>query len=837
MLVSRRAGGLCLLLTLLALPVAAAPAVFAVKPDWWEAALPHLPPVKQLTSPDVAWSLLEATNNLWQKPLEGWRVVGPFDDANGQGMDAVLPPEKVVSKAAMPGKDGKSVEWQEWKAGQPCPLPAKLKDSIIFAYRTLRVDAVTHTWLVLDGSGRFKVWVDGKPAIEGRADEVAGAAFDFPVGNHQILVKLEVLTDKWSFRATLAPCLPDQVEIRCRTAVVQRWPDDAAAVERHGIELARLYARLGDAANFKFWVSRVLSLQKDPAHFAAVSASWDAVLARRPEMAVALNTALREIFVSARDNPPIREVLGAAMLKSMTLDDMESCVRAFRIAGYNPPPQSAAQFLTQCVLSNRLTSLAYWVEKYVLHEPNPGQVVNVLRPLMIQAGDAARQALYDGLEGALVVQPPEKGVPLMKFYAETASTRGDSDRLDHLLELQDGKVRRALPFEAAMWDLDVARAELDQDRARAALATAALAKPAYANTPEYDRTRAEVYKMRAGTARPGAVLNDSDDVVQTSARFIRQNETSRLHGYIRRMLAEHGHFMVADANDNNLFTSAKTVYRSLFAEYAATYNPFLVREVTDLAAKPGMAAEAERLQRRASLTAPVSQLAPPVVTLRTLDQTAGPQGVFGGQFELPAGMVEACGEETRMSHLGAWQPVLSGSGTDLNGLLVVQNSRGVAALANGVLRWSFVAPLNPSLVERNWIGYGGICRPARAGAIVAVRLETSGGRFEVIGFDARSGVIRWRWHGVTATEEPVGSPAVWRGMSFLVPVLRIGTDEGELSLVVIDAETGCEKSRLPLAVTACATISSPACGNAYLNNYRMLAAPTVVGDSVYVDTG
>ena len=37
-------------------------------------------------------------------------------------MEQALPPEKVVSKAAMAGKDGKPVEWQEWKAGQPCPL-------------------------------------------------------------------------------------------------------------------------------------------------------------------------------------------------------------------------------------------------------------------------------------------------------------------------------------------------------------------------------------------------------------------------------------------------------------------------------------------------------------------------------------------------------------------------------------------------------------------------------------------------------------------------------------------------------------------------------------------
>ena len=64
------------------------------------------------------------------EPLEGWRVVGPFDDAKGVGMDVALPPEKVVSKAAMPGKGGKRSSGEEWKAGRSCPLAAEMKDSI-----------------------------------------------------------------------------------------------------------------------------------------------------------------------------------------------------------------------------------------------------------------------------------------------------------------------------------------------------------------------------------------------------------------------------------------------------------------------------------------------------------------------------------------------------------------------------------------------------------------------------------------------------------------------------------------------------------------------------------
>ncbi|MEI8242188.1 MAG: PQQ-binding-like beta-propeller repeat protein [bacterium] len=826
-----------LLLALLILPASAAPGLFAVKPDWWDATVPRSPPVARFTSPAVAWELLSATNNPWLKPLDGWRVVGPFDGARGQGMVAVLPPEKAIGNSPMPGK-GAPVSWKEWKAGQPCPIPAEMTDAIVYGFRLLRIDVPTRTWLVAEGTGRIRAWLDGRPVMDGGASETAGAELDLPPGLHQLLVKLDAPAGKWSFRAALTPFPPEQAEIRCRTVIVQRWPDDAAAVELHGIELARLYARLDDAPNFRFWVARVLAVQKDPARVAAVAASWDAVVSRRPDMAVALQAALRQQFMAARDNPPIRDVLGARMLKSLSVDDMDSGVRAFQAAGYNPPTPQAAQFLNLCVASNRLATLPYWMGQCVRRETSPAQAVAVFQPLMAKAGDVARQALYDGIERVLQSQPLESSAPLIRFYAETAQARSDMARLDRLLDLNDGMARRVLPFEAALWDLDVARSELDQDRARAALAAAALAKPAYTNDPGYNQARAEVFKMRAGTARPGAILNDSDDAVQTTARFTRQNETSRLHGYIRRMLVERGHFLVADAADNNLFSSAKALYRSLFAGYAATYNPFLAREVADLAARPGMAAEAVRLQRCASLASPAAPLAAPAAAQRTLAQVSEPQGVFGGQFDLPAGMEEACGEETRTTQLGAWQPVLSGSGTDLDGLLVVQNSRSVAAFAGGVLRWSYVAAPVAGQYNRSHVGYGGLCRPARAGSVVAVRLETGFNRFELIGFDARSGVIRWRWHGTTDTEEPVGSPAVWRGTHFLVPALRYGgTEESELAMVALDAATGQESIRLPLCGTTRLTLVSAACANAALSQHRMLPAPTVVGDSVYVDTG
>jgi hypothetical protein len=293
---------------------------------------------------------------------------------------------------------------------------------------------------------------------------------------------------------------------------------------------------------------------------------------------------------------------------------------------------------------------------------------------------------------------------------------------------------------------------------------------------------------------------------------------------------------VADANDNNLFVSAKTVCRQLFAPYADGYAKFLAREVADLAGRPGQDEAAARLARLAGLAPASAGLAPPLPPpARPAAQCALPGGVFGAVAEMPPGLEDAKGEDTR-SRLGAWQPVLAGAAGESDGLLVVQNSRSLAALAGGTLRWSQAVTLAPVARSVYDQPFGGLCRPAFAGGLVAARLDTAERGFALFAFDARSGVPRWRWSGA-AGEEPAGSPAAWRGTHFLVPVLRRDGEESALDLVAIAADTGRETLRLQLAATPRVGMPSPLGGNAVLRHERMLAAPAVAGDVAYGDTG
>ena len=66
--------------------------LFAVRPAWWDTAIPKAPPAAQLADPAAAWSALQSTNNPWQRAFDGWRLAAPFDGRAGRGMDDLLPP-------------------------------------------------------------------------------------------------------------------------------------------------------------------------------------------------------------------------------------------------------------------------------------------------------------------------------------------------------------------------------------------------------------------------------------------------------------------------------------------------------------------------------------------------------------------------------------------------------------------------------------------------------------------------------------------------------------------------------------------------------------------------
>jgi hypothetical protein len=742
--------------------------------------------------------------------------------------------EKANGGTTMPGKGGAPVSWKEWKDGEACPIPTELSDAIVYGFKELRIDKPMHVAMVFDASGRYKVWIDGQAVVAfGQPNEYASAVCDWMPGKHQVVLKLDAPSGHWSFRSAITTNRPELVEIRARTGITKRWPADTNAVMEQGMRLAALYATIGDGDNFRHWMVRTLMPPGDPTRLETIVSTWNKATQGRPAMAAVCNATLLEYLVSLRENPALRDAFGDLIVRGMSLDEAEAGARQFRLAGYLASSAQAQRFMDLCVTTNQIDSLAYWVESFCKREPPGWMHGKVLGEAMDKASDMAREKIYEGIEQGIILGPKQNRSALAIFYGKTATARGELGRLNRLLAMEDGFLCAEMPFDAAMWDLDAARMDLDQDRARAALAAAAKAKPEYEKTHEYAKTKAEVFKMRADSAMPGAVLTDSDDAMQTSEKYVRQGETERLNGYMRRMLMDRGQYVVADNADNNLFHGAKALYRSQFAAYAAGYAPYLARETAAAEARPGGEAEAEHLRRCAMLTPPAAIPAPAAETLSSIEQLPSAMlGVFGGVVQLPPPMEETLGDDTR-AHLGAWLPMLTGAAVDAGGVVVVQNSRSIAAIADGKLRWNYVAALHTSVPYGN--GYGGLARPARAGDMVVARMETFEGRFQMFAFDLRSGQIRWRWSGTSDNEEPVGAPAVWRNMWIVFPVLRKEADNFIMDMVVVEAASGRETLRLPLATTPRPLIA--ASRSMELRHYRMLAAPAISGDSAYVDTG
>src|SRR5438034_8794771 len=69
--------------------------------------------VKKDTRAETILASLQASG---MPTLQGkWQYLGPFDNADGKGFDAVYPPEKEIDlKKTYPGKDGDPIGWKEF---------------------------------------------------------------------------------------------------------------------------------------------------------------------------------------------------------------------------------------------------------------------------------------------------------------------------------------------------------------------------------------------------------------------------------------------------------------------------------------------------------------------------------------------------------------------------------------------------------------------------------------------------------------------------------------------------------------------------------------------------
>ena len=153
--------------------------------------------------------------------LMKWNVVGPFDNTERKGFDAVFPPEKEIKlDATYPGKSGE-VKWQPFESKDDYgkldfnkPL-GMLKESTAYAVTTIDSPTEREAELRLGCKNAWKVWLNGE-FIFGRDEYHRGQQMDqyklkchLKKGQNVVLVKAcqneqkEQWTVEWEFQLRL----------------------------------------------------------------------------------------------------------------------------------------------------------------------------------------------------------------------------------------------------------------------------------------------------------------------------------------------------------------------------------------------------------------------------------------------------------------------------------------------------------------------------------------------------------------------------------------------------------------------------------------------------------
>ncbi len=167
-----------------------------------------------------------------------WKLIGPFDNTEEKGFDAVYPPEKSVDFAAeLPGKSG-SVKWTDFATedqyGKVDLNKALVKDNDLVAYAAaeFQADKADPVELRLQSTNAIKIWLNGELLAAHKVYH-AGSNMDQYIGRGElksgknlILVKIcqnrqkESWAQDWDFQ--LRVCDASGTAILSRDRVAQK---------------------------------------------------------------------------------------------------------------------------------------------------------------------------------------------------------------------------------------------------------------------------------------------------------------------------------------------------------------------------------------------------------------------------------------------------------------------------------------------------------------------------------------------------------------------------------------------------------------------------------------
>jgi hypothetical protein len=141
--------------------------------------------------------------------LGAWHYIGPFENAGGQGFNAVYPPERGIDlKAKYPGKGGEEAVWKEGKftdgAINSLLLFRHKTHAVAYVYREIECAAPMSLPVSLGSDDTLTVWLNGAKLVAQNvnracAPDQAQVVLKLRKGKNQLLLKICQGDGDWAF--------------------------------------------------------------------------------------------------------------------------------------------------------------------------------------------------------------------------------------------------------------------------------------------------------------------------------------------------------------------------------------------------------------------------------------------------------------------------------------------------------------------------------------------------------------------------------------------------------------------------------------------------------------
>lgn len=810
--------------------------VYAVKPEWWDKVNIRFP-TNKINDAATFWSVISATNTVKASKLEGWKVIGPF---NNEVRDNFAEFSKICAnpeQSPLKANDGKDHTWQDVAPGKPWPVPNNVGNLTIAGYKTIDQPAATASYMIISANADVMLNVNGDEYnIE--AGESVVQPVSFKAGKNIVFFATRFSPQAFRLEISTSSVHPNWNDIKLNSAQYNAFcgTNNDSDVATAG-NLVRLYGIIGDEKNFGFWVNRSLEhivKTKIPASLYSSTIYHAQLFAKKTNLLKVLFSTANN-FASTITDKDMKYQLAAGLmyLSAGYMKDSEALYAARIISDIQPTYEQISMSLSMYMQSSETNHLGIWVHELLMEKT--GRARQDLPSWFVN-----NFAQFNNKQISIVLSCIEKDFGSItnigskkvtaNYYINQTLSRGDIVKAKQFLPVALKELAGTAEFDKNLWRLKTALMDNDEETARDAVKAikADTNNAVFVASPEFNAIEYSLAKMSTAMALPVSLDLSFDTISASIKRLAKNEETEALHEAIRNILIEKSASVEQDSKDKNLFNGSKSKYRELFESYKDDYKEALDDYVKQLAKSTAQGkAVASQIEKIAGIEMPASgeKQKRNLLSASQISDTALKE--FDAIVEIPYGGYEA----GIMNNMEIDTPPSISCFEDKDSF-IFQNSRGVICTKGNKLVWSSILPIPGSDTSGiSSLFMSDTFKPAVVRNIVATKILDRNSII-ISGVNKNTGRALWRR---SITKEYITSGiASWQ--SSFVFLINKPNDAGvNTELWVIDSATGDTQFQIPLASGA---------NSFYLADWQvslsvkgLLPPPSIDGDCAYFETG